>query len=149
VHLGEARGHIVLRTGQRHSCRWRRRTAQRSFIEWETLPITSPPHAGRGKVGSSINGRGGNQSVSVYEVQQCLFDYLRAMENAPADAPRPGLSVEGYDLIDEERNALVNRDIAAFHATGVHPVIINGMGVVMYDEHFRPRLKSSGSSGTG
>ena len=64
--------------------------------------------------------------MSLYEMQQCLFDYLRAMENAPADAPRPGLSVEGYDLTDGERDALVNSDIAALHVAGVHPVIING-----------------------
>ena len=51
-------------------------------------------------------------------MQQCLFDYLRALENAPADAPRPELSVEGYDLTDEERAALVNNDIAAFHTRG-------------------------------
>lgn len=64
--------------------------------------------------------------MSVYEMQQCLFDHLRALENAPADGPRPELSVEGYDLNDEERAALVNNDIAAFHTRGVHPVIING-----------------------
>jgi len=59
-------------------------------------------------------------------MQQCLFDYLRAMENAPADAPRPSLSVEGYDLTDDERAALVDSNVAVFHTKGVHPVIING-----------------------
>lgn len=83
--------------------------------------------------------------MSVYEVQQCLFDYLRALENAPADAPRPELSVEGYDLTDEERAALVDNDIAAFHTEGVHPVIINGycraLGYKRAD--YRPLFKSA------
>lgn len=64
--------------------------------------------------------------MSLYQMQQCLFDYLRAMENAPEGAPRPKLSVEGYDLTEEERAALVNGDVAAFYAAGTHPVIING-----------------------
>ena len=59
-------------------------------------------------------------------MQQCLFDYLRAMENAAEGAPRPELSVEGYDLTEEERAALVKGDVAAFYAAGTHPVIING-----------------------
>ena len=51
-------------------------------------------------------------------MQQCLFDYLRAMENAAEGAPRPELSVEGYDLTEEERAALVKGDVAAFYAAG-------------------------------
>ena len=64
--------------------------------------------------------------MSLYQMQQCLFDYLRAMENAAEGAPRPELSVEGYDLTEEERAALVKGDVAAFYAAGTHPVIING-----------------------
>ena len=64
--------------------------------------------------------------MSLYQMQQCLFDYLRSMENAVEGAPRPELSVEGYDLTEEEREALVNGDVAAFYAAGTHPVIING-----------------------
>ena len=86
--------------------------------------------------------------MSLYEMQQCLFDYLRAMENAPADAPRPGLSVEGYDLTDGERDALVNSDIAAFHVAGVHPVIINGycraMGYKRAD--YRPLFETTNNA---
>jgi hypothetical protein len=48
------------------------------------------------------------------------------MENARADATPPELSVEGYDLTDEARTALMNGDVAAFYAAGTHPVIING-----------------------
>ena len=86
--------------------------------------------------------------MSLYEMQQCLFDYLRAMENAPADAPRPDLSVEGYNLTDEERGALVNSDIAAFHVAGVHPVIINGycraMGYKRAD--YRPLFETTNNA---
>ena len=65
--------------------------------------------------------------MSLYQVQQCLFDYLRALENAPADAPRPELSIEGYDLTTKsEPTLLSNGDIAAIYALGTHPVIING-----------------------
>jgi hypothetical protein len=64
--------------------------------------------------------------VSLYEMQRCLFDYLRSMENAVEGSPRPDLSVEGFDLTDDEREALVNGDIAAIYAAGTHPVIVNG-----------------------
>jgi hypothetical protein len=63
--------------------------------------------------------------VSLYEVQQCLFDYLRAMEDAPP-GPKPDIRTEGYDLSDQEQKALATGDVSAFHAMGVHPVIING-----------------------
>ena len=63
--------------------------------------------------------------MSLYEVQQCLFDYLRAMENAPP-GPRPDIDTQGYDLTDAERTALTTGDVGAFSAMGVHPVIING-----------------------
>ena len=59
-------------------------------------------------------------------------------------SPRPELSVEGYDLTEEERTALVNGDIAAFYAAGTHPVIINGycraMGYKRAD--YRPLLEA-------
>jgi hypothetical protein len=63
--------------------------------------------------------------VSLYQVQQCLFDYLRAMEDAPP-GPKPDIRTEGYDLTDAERAALSSGDVGAFAAMGVHPVIING-----------------------
>jgi hypothetical protein len=63
--------------------------------------------------------------MSVYQVQQCVFDYLRALEGAPRDQ-RPPLSVEGYELTDAERQALTDGDVDAFYRMGVHPVLING-----------------------
>lgn len=82
--------------------------------------------------------------MSLYELQRCLFDYLRAMENATEGSPRPKLSVEGYDLTEEERQTLLNGDIAAIYAAGTHPVIVNGycraMGYKRAD--YRPLLET-------
>jgi hypothetical protein len=79
--------------------------------------------------------------MSLYEVQQCLFDYLRAMENAPP-GDRPAIVTDGYDLTDDERTALTEGDVGAFYTMGVHPVIINGycraMGYKRAD--YRPLL---------
>lgn len=63
--------------------------------------------------------------MSLYQVQQCLFDYLRAMEDAKTDV-RPAINTEGYDLTDEERKALETGDVGAIYAMGTHPVIVNG-----------------------
>jgi hypothetical protein len=64
--------------------------------------------------------------MSLYQLQQCLFDYLRALENAPVGAVPPPLTAEGYDLSEAERDALIHRDLAQIYALGTHPVIING-----------------------
>jgi hypothetical protein len=79
--------------------------------------------------------------VSLYQVQQSLFDYLRALEGAPPGA-KPEIQVDGYELTDEERRALSTGDVGAFYTMGVHPVIINGycraMGYKRAD--YRPLL---------
>jgi hypothetical protein len=79
--------------------------------------------------------------MSLYEVQQCLFDYLRAMENAPP-GERPDIVTDGYDLTEGERTVLTQGDVGAFYTMGVHPVIINGycraMGYKRAD--YRPLL---------
>ena len=64
--------------------------------------------------------------MSIYQLQECLFNYLRALEDSPADGPKPELSTEGYALTDEELRALTNRDVGALYELGTHPVIING-----------------------
>jgi len=66
-----------------------------------------------------------NRAMSLYQVQQCLFDYLRAMEDAPPGA-RPDIRTEGYDLTEAERTALTTSDVGALYTMGVHPVILNG-----------------------
>jgi hypothetical protein len=83
--------------------------------------------------------------MSSYQLQECLFNYLRALEDSSADGPKPELSTEGYSLTDEERQALENRDVAALYALGTHPVIINGycraMGYKRAD--YRPLFKET------
>ena len=79
--------------------------------------------------------------MSLYEVQQCLFDYLRALEDAPPGS-KPDIATAGYELAEAERTALTNGDVGAFYTMGVHPVIINGycraMGYKRAD--YRPLL---------
>jgi hypothetical protein len=79
--------------------------------------------------------------MTLYQVQQCLFDYLRAMEDAPP-GPKPDISTAGYDLTDAERTALTAGDVGGFYRMGVHPVMINGycraMGYKRAD--YRPLL---------
>ena len=79
--------------------------------------------------------------MSLYQVQQCLFDYFRAMEDAPP-GEKPAIVTDGYDLTDAERTALTSGDVGAFHTMGVHPVMINGfcraMGYKRAD--YRPLL---------
>jgi hypothetical protein len=83
----------------------------------------------------------GARRMSLYQVQQCLFDYLRAIEAAQS-GPRPEIQLEGYELTDAERKALSSGDVGAFYTMGVHPVIINGycraMGYKRAD--YRPLL---------
>jgi len=63
--------------------------------------------------------------MSVYQVQQCVFDHLRALEGAPRDQRLP-IAVEGYELTAVEQLALVEGDVDALYRLGVHPVLING-----------------------
>lgn len=63
--------------------------------------------------------------MSLYQMQQCVFDHLRRLED-PEDTRRPdNILVDGYDLTDQERTALEAGDVGAFHTQGVHPVLIN------------------------
>lgn len=62
--------------------------------------------------------------MSIYQLQQCLFDYLRALENS-GDGPKPELSPEGYSLTEQERRAIETKDVGALYELGTHPVIIN------------------------
>jgi hypothetical protein len=63
--------------------------------------------------------------MSLYQVQQCLFDHLRALED-PGKRARPQIQLDGYDLTDREREVLAAGDVGALFLMGVHPVIING-----------------------
>jgi hypothetical protein len=48
--------------------------------------------------------------MSLYQVQQCLFDYLRAKAHAPS-GEKPDVTVEGYDLDEADRKALTTLDV--------------------------------------
>ena len=63
--------------------------------------------------------------MSLYQVQQCLFDYLRVLED-PKTEGRPDINLEGYDLTEAEQKVLIEKDIGAIYKMGTHPVIING-----------------------
>ncbi len=87
--------------------------------------------------------------MSLYEVQQCLFDYLRVLEDSNTQG-RPEIDTDGYDLTVTEREALENKDIGAICAMGTHPVIVNGycraLGCKRAD--FRPLVAPSGFGGS-
>lgn len=63
--------------------------------------------------------------MSLYQLQQCLFDHLRRLEEPDTTARPDRVLVDGYDLTEAERTALTAGDVAAFHIHGVHPVLIN------------------------
>ena len=64
--------------------------------------------------------------MSLYQLQQCVYDYLRTLEAVEAGSPVPPLSTSGYDLNEEEQRALKAGDVGAMYSMGIHPVIING-----------------------
>ena len=64
--------------------------------------------------------------MSLYQVQQCLFDYLRVLED-PRTEGQPEINLAGYDLTEAERAALAGKDIEAIYKMGTHPVIVNGI----------------------
>ena len=70
--------------------------------------------------------------MSQYQMQKCLFDYLRAKKHAPPDQ-KPDVSVEGYDLTDEERKVVETLErgqaLCDGHASGDHqqPLPIHGL----------------------
>ena len=64
--------------------------------------------------------------MSLYQLQQCVYDYLRTLEAVEAGSPMPMLSTSGYDLNEDEERALKAGDVGAMYSMGIHPVIING-----------------------
>ena len=46
--------------------------------------------------------------MSLYQLQQCLFDYLRVLED-PRTEGRPEINLAGYDLTEAERAAWPRR----------------------------------------
>ena len=65
--------------------------------------------------------------MSLYEVQQCLFDYLRVLcPGGPEDAGSPGDQHRRVRPDRHRAGCAVNKDVGAIDAMGTHPVIING-----------------------
>jgi hypothetical protein len=63
--------------------------------------------------------------VSLYQLHRCVWDAVRASEvksNNTGSHFDPGR----YDLTESEREAFVNRDVAALYRLGLHPVLLNG-----------------------
>jgi hypothetical protein len=85
--------------------------------------------------------------MSLYQVQKCLFDFLRAKGRAPPDN-KPEVSVKGYELTEEERKAVETPDVSKLYAMSTHPVIINSfsrsMGYRRAD--YRPLLAGSAAA---
>ena len=85
--------------------------------------------------------------MTTYQMQKVLFDYLRAREHAPKDE-KPDIAAvvaRGYDLDDEERQAVEDLDLGKLYALGTHPVIINGLARNMgyRKADYRPLLAGS------
>jgi hypothetical protein len=82
--------------------------------------------------------------MSLFQVQQCLFDYLRALED-PNQPEKPEIRLDGYDLTEDERAVLAAGDVGTLYLMGAHPVIINGycraMGYKRAD--YRPLLQKA------
>ncbi|WP_396909280.1 hypothetical protein [Mycolicibacterium sp.] len=88
--------------------------------------------------------------MSLYQVQKCVFDYLRARHHAPA-GQKPEVTVEGYDLTDHEREVIEALDVGELYKMGTHPVIINGLcrSLGYRRADYRPLLAGSAAPEAG
>jgi len=62
--------------------------------------------------------------VSVYQLQRCVWDAIRA---AAVKSDNTGSRFDSgrYDLTDEERRAVEDRDVTSLYRLGLHPVLLN------------------------
>jgi hypothetical protein len=83
-------------------------------------------------------------TVSLYQMQKCLYDYMRAKKHAPP-GEKPDPDVAGYDLTDEERKVVETLDLGKIYAMGAHPVIVNSLARSMgyRRSDYRPLLAES------
>ena len=65
--------------------------------------------------------------MSLYQLQRCVYDWVRAGEVNSADEGdgRLGFSTAGYELNDDERKAFDPKDVAAWYQRGLHQVLRN------------------------
>jgi hypothetical protein len=62
--------------------------------------------------------------MTVYQLQRCAWDAIRA---AAVKSENSGhhFDVGRYDLTEDERRAIEQRDITALYRLGLHPVLLN------------------------
>ncbi len=65
--------------------------------------------------------------MSVYQLNRCVYDWVRAGEvNSGAGGDgRLGFDDSSYELTDEERKAFEARDVAGLYQLGLHQVLLN------------------------
>lgn len=61
--------------------------------------------------------------MSRTEVERCVWEVHRGDHGDAFHTDRMAY-LEGYDLTDEERQALLNNDYGALYASGVHPMAV-------------------------
>jgi len=84
--------------------------------------------------------------VSVYQLQRCVWDAIRASAVKSDNSGHP-FDVSRYDLTDAERQAVVDQDPAALYRLGLHPVLLNAFcRVAGYDrDTYRKALAGFGT----
>lgn len=87
--------------------------------------------------------------MSLYQVQKCVYQYLRARHHA-APGAKPDVTVDGYDLTDHERKVVETLDIGELYKMGTHPVIINSLcrSLGYRRADYRPLLAGSAATDT-
>ena len=65
--------------------------------------------------------------MSLYQLQRCVYDWVRAGEvnSAAAGDGRASFDVSAYELTDDEKKAFETRDVAALYQLGLHEVLLN------------------------
>lgn len=61
--------------------------------------------------------------MSKTEVERCIWEVHRGGHGDAFQTDRARF-LEGYDLTDEERQALLNDDYGALYSSGVHPMAV-------------------------
>jgi hypothetical protein len=60
--------------------------------------------------------------MSLYQVQSLIYQRLKRFGAGTDDGV---VHLDGYELSDDERQALKSDDVGALYRMGVHPVLIN------------------------
>ena len=65
--------------------------------------------------------------MSLYQLQRCVYDWIRAGEvnSSSAEDGRATFDASGYELTEDERKAFDGKDIAALYQLGLHEVLVN------------------------